>query len=125
MLDEIIAEDEYLYRGVVDACWDEKEGRPSSAAFKDSKGISVDRDGGRDKENCVKRLLSVKDFHAVCRLTAGDARSCDTFVKYLSVDGNEYHSEIHDSENQVEIKSKAKSRRLNNKAEVVFCKDDI
>ena len=118
-MDENIEDGEYLYRGVVESCWNYAENRPSSAAFKDSQGVSVDRDGGRNNDECVRALLSKKDFHAVCRLTAGDARECDTVVKYLPVDDNEYHSEIHDSENQAEIKSRSKSRKLTLKSAVV------
>jgi hypothetical protein len=38
---------ENLFREVIENNWDYEENRPSSAIFKDSKGVSVDRDGGR------------------------------------------------------------------------------
>ena len=119
-MDNNIPDEEFLYRGVVISCWNEKENRPSSAAFKDSNGVSVDRDGGRNDEECINHLLSDKQFKAVCRLTAGDARKCDTVVKYLPIVENTFHSEIHDSEVQSAVKSTSKSRKLKNCAEVVY-----
>lgn len=121
-MDEIIGNEEYLYRGVVGSCWNFAENRPSSAAFKDSQGVSVDRDGGRSQDVCVKALLSKKVFYAVCRLTAGDARACDTVVKYLPVEGNDYHSEIHDSETRAQIKSPKKAKNLLSKTELSYSK---
>lgn len=123
-MENVIPDEEYLYRGVVESCWNPQEQRPSSAAFKDSNGVSVDRDGGRNEEKCVEQLLHLKPFYAVCRLTAGNARSCDTVVKHLPVEGNEYHSEIHDSENQKEIKSKSKSRKLAGISELSYRKNN-
>ena len=47
-MDETFASDEKLYRDL-HAIWIEEDDRVSSAAFKDSGGVSVDRDGGRDE----------------------------------------------------------------------------
>lgn len=49
MLRENVGDDEVLYRAVVNKpdFWKVEYNRPSSAAFKDSHGTSVDREGGR------------------------------------------------------------------------------
>lgn len=39
-----IKPDEFLYRGIVELNWNYEKNEPSSATFKDSKGVSVDRD---------------------------------------------------------------------------------
>lgn len=40
-----------------------KDGRPSSALFKDSKGVSVDRDGGRGLDEII---MDEERLHARC-----------------------------------------------------------
>ena len=55
-MDETFASDEKLYRGL-HAIWIEEDDSVSSAAFKDSGGVSVDRDGGRDEQNCRGRMV--------------------------------------------------------------------
>jgi hypothetical protein len=56
MLPTLISNSEILYKAIkpIDHLW--KQGSPSSAAFKDSKGLSVDRDGGRTKSDCISVL---------------------------------------------------------------------
>lgn len=97
-LNSYIDDDEFLYRGVIDAFWDYENSRPSSAAFKDSKGVSVDRDGYRELEDCINFLKSKKDFIAICKVKTDKVRVLQAVVKHMPVDDNIYHSEIHDSE---------------------------
>jgi len=56
MLNDEIEDSEFLYRGVVTQNRDFENDRPTSATFKDSKGVSVDRDGGREDKYCVNHL---------------------------------------------------------------------
>lgn len=55
MLDENIQDDEYLYRRVITNpnFWDFDKNRPSSAIFKDSKGVSVDRQHKREDKDII------------------------------------------------------------------------
>ena len=55
-----ISKDEFLYRGVIELNWDYHNNRPTSAVFKDTKGVSVDRDNFRQEIDCVDFLLSKK-----------------------------------------------------------------
>ena len=52
MLPEKIESEEQLYRAIPNKpqLWKDSDGRPTSAIFKDSQGVSVDRDGKRNKE---------------------------------------------------------------------------
>ena len=56
-MDEKFASNESLYRGLYHM-WIEDDNTVSSAAFKDSAGVSVDRDGGRDEQDCVDRMVN-------------------------------------------------------------------
>ena len=51
-MEEKIDSEETLYRAVLPVIvWDEENGKFSTALFKDDKGVSVDRQGGRTSEN--------------------------------------------------------------------------
>jgi|SRR5690606_34621294 len=117
MLDEIISDDELLFRGIIESNWDFENDRPSSAIFKDSKGVSVDRSAGRNEEDCVAFLREKRDFFKVCSIEVKRVRENSAFVLYKYLLDNIYHSEIHDSIEKIQIKgSKAKKLRDN-----LFC----
>lgn len=121
-MDDSFAPEEKLYRGLHDI-WLEDDNSVSSAAFKDSGGNSVDRDGGREEQMCIDRMIgALPQITAVGRITCGEVEECGAIPKYCPVEGNEYHSEIRDSEEQVQIKSRSKSRKLANKCRIVFKK---
>jgi len=118
-LDSFIQDSEYLYRGVVDKMWLDDYGRPSSGIFTDSFGISVDRDGGRVKEDCLKTLFNTRKFKAICRIKTADVRAIEAYPVYKPTIDNIYHSEIHDSEDKIQITSKRKARALLAKSEII------
>lgn len=118
-LDQKIANEEYLYRGVIDLNWDFKNDRPSSAAFKDSKGVSVDRDGLREEKDCIRFSLGTKNFFAICKVETGAARSLNACVKYFPLPENIYHSEIHDSELRVRMRG-SKPKKIRDRSIVVY-----
>ena len=123
-MDETFASDEKLYRGL-HAIWIEEDDSVSSAAFKDSGGVSVDRDGGREEQNCIDRMVgALPNIIGIGRLTCGEVEDCGASPKYLPVEGNEFHSEIHDSAEQVQIKSRSKSRKLASKCQIVYNKNE-
>ncbi|OQY03451.1 MAG: hypothetical protein B6I20_05055 [Bacteroidetes bacterium 4572_117] len=121
MLDELISDDEFLFRGIIHINWDFNHDRPSSATFKDSFGVSVDRDGGRNDKDCYNSLLSQKDFFAICKVKKKDILDLNGIVKYLPEENNIYHSEIHDSEERIQLRGK-KPKRIRDKAIVVYRK---
>lgn len=82
--------------------WNEKTNRPSSAAFKDSKGLSVDRAGGRSDADAVEYAKA----HLQGVMTAATVDMCREIKaspKYLPSRSNPYHSEIHGSDWQVPL----------------------
>ena len=83
---EEIHDDEYLYRGVINSFWKENENRVSSAAFKDSKGVSVDRQHNRNETECVNFLRNRLILKAVVKITAGTCRSLQTYPFYKKED---------------------------------------
>ncbi len=122
MLNEEISDREYLYRGVIELNWDFDNDRPSSATFKDSKGVSVDRDGERLESDCIKSLLNSKNFFAVCKVLTSEVRKLNALVLYKPVlPSNPYHSEIHDSEERVQMRGK-KPNKIRDRSIVVFQK---
>lgn len=123
-MDEHFASNECLYRGL-HSLWIEDDNTVSSAAFKDSGGVSVDRDGGRNQRECVDRLLeALPQLVGVCKLTICDVEACDAVAVYRPISNNEYHSEIHDSVGQVQIKSRSKAKKLSVRSQIVFIKED-
>ena len=119
-MDEKFASNECLYRGL-HPLWIEDDNTVSSAAFKDSGGVSVDRDGGRSEQECIDRMLkALPQIAGVCRLTCDDVEACGAITLYRPVPDNIYHSEIHDSAEQVQIKSKSKAKKLSNKSQIVY-----
>ena len=120
-VNQIISDDEFLYRGIISNNWDFENNRPSSATFKDSNGVSVDRDNGRIDEHCIYLLKQRKDYFGVCKVKTASVREIGAIVKYLPTDDNIYHSEIHDSMEQPSLRG-SKPKKIRDIAEVVFKK---
>ncbi|MDN5202854.1 hypothetical protein QQ008_15800 [Fulvivirgaceae bacterium BMA10] len=121
MLEDEVGDREFLFRGIVINSWDFENDRPSSATFKDSKGVSVDRDGGRTEEDCINHLKKVKDFHAICKVLTMDVRELNALVLYKPISENIYHSEIHDSTERITLRGK-KPNRIRERSLVVYKK---
>lgn len=111
-----IKEDENLFRGIHATQWDEL--RPSSAAFKDRKGLSVDRCNYRPDAEAISFLLSSKSYRGIVKIPVTYVKSIPTKVIYAPVDGNEFHSEIHDM-NKVEL-TRGNARKFASEVEIVF-----
>lgn len=118
-LNNDIAESEFLYRGIIEKNWDYENNRISSAAFKDSQGVSVDRDNFRDERECVDFLNKKKDFFAVCKIQNCKVIELNAMTKYLPIDSNIFHSEIHDSHERVQLKG-SKPKKLRDASLLVF-----
>ena len=113
MLPPDIDDQELLYRGVIRKpnFWKSKENRPSSAAFKDSNGVSVDRDGSRESSEIILSFERRLCLRAVVTITAEKCREFQTHPVAVPQPENIYHAEIHDSPNCVQI-SKRKARHI-------------
>ncbi len=123
MLVEHIDDKEYLYRRVIanPNFWDFDKNRPSSAIFKDSKGVSVDRQYKREDTDVINLY---KDFpiRAIIKILTRECRRLNTHPVYKPTPDNTYHSEIHDSTEKVQLSS-AKAKKLRDSSIIIFIKD--
>lgn len=113
-----------------------KDGHPSSALFKDSKGVSVDRDAGRERKDIIideERLHALyisdktdeeireqgEELKAIISLTD---EQCDSVAVCVIPDPivgeNEYHALIQKSETEISL-SKSQARNLAKMATIV------
>lgn len=118
-MNEEILDEEFLYRGIIENLWDYENNRPTSAIFKDSKGVSVDRSCTRNEKECIDFLRSKKSFFKVCNIKVIDVKEADAVVLYKKIPDNIYHCEIHNSVDQVQIKG-SKAKKLRDKIFKVF-----
>lgn len=112
MLPTEISDSETLFKAIkpINHLW--KEGVPSSAAFKDSKGLSVDRDGGRSKSECIAVLQERIGTKAVVSFRAGECRSIGVMPLAKPLMNNPFHAEVHRNLTEVSLSpSQAKKLR--------------
>ena len=82
-----------------------KDGRISSAALKDKNGLSVERTYDRPLKEAVNTMKG--NFRgAIISLTVPDCNRVHAFLKHFPSKQSYYHSEIHGSENEVELNDK-------------------
>ena len=99
MISKDIHATEQLYRAVKRSrpdCLD-RNNRPTAAMFKDTDGVSVDRDGGRKDAECIKFMCEVtfpKRVKGVARLSALECLNAGTEVKAAPTSTNPYHANI-------------------------------
>lgn len=111
---QITAPDEILYRRIHinPEFWDKEFDRPSSAAFKDPKGLSVFRRGGREENevlNHLKCIFSSQTTKTFVYISVNICIDIDVYVKDKS-NNSDYHAEIHDSRNTIEICSSKRKK---------------
>ncbi len=105
MLPTEILDSEILFKAIkpLEHFW--KDGHPSSAAFKDSKGLSVDRNGGRPKQVIIENLRARFETKAVVSVLASACREIGTYPVSKPLEGNIYHAEIHRSATETSLSS--------------------
>lgn len=118
-----------------------KDGRPSSALFKDSKGVSVDRDAGREIDDIIshEECLHKEYLHdryinglsdeeikergealiAIIQLTAVQCDAVEACVIPDPIYGkNEYHALLQKSETEIQL-SKSQAKKLAKSATII------
>lgn len=95
-MDNVFEDNEQLLRAVLPSAMFWKDNRLSSAAFKDPKGLSVDRVYKRKMESAVKKMTQ-SFIGSIISVKVSDCRDVQACVKYLP-SKNKYHSEIHRDE---------------------------
>lgn len=121
MVPSEINDKELLYRAVPNKpqLWKEKDNRPSSALFKDSKGVSVDRDGNRPDNEIVENFKSKFPCRAVVKVTAGKCRELEALVLAKPLEDNPFHAEIHNNREKIQLSS-SKARKLSKAVDVIL-----
>ena len=111
-----IQDSEILYRAIHPNHWNYEEDRPTSALFKDRRGVSVDRNGERVEEEAIAFLLHTRQDFGVGRLNAGQTRNVGTYLKPDKTSENDFHALILESESRIQLsnkKAKELSRMIN------------
>lgn len=121
MLPEHFNDDEKLYRAVLPLSyfWEEDcngELRLSSAALKDSNGLSVDRGYYRSDSEVIDSMQQ-RLKGRIISFEVKDCRSLQAHVLYKP-SSNCYHSEVHGSEDKV-VLSKFQRKKLAEKAKIL------
>ena len=96
-------DNELLLRAVLPRPWFWKDGKLSSAALKDSNGLSVDRTYNRTLDESIAYMLQ-NLTGSVVTFTLDDCNAVNAVVKYRPTH-NIYHSEIHGSIEQPRLSS--------------------
>lgn len=79
-----------------------ENGRLSSAALKDKKGLSVTRTCDRSLKDTVE-WMTLNFKGAMVAITVRACTTVQAYVKYCPSQNNPYHSEIHGSEEVIEL----------------------
>lgn len=104
-MDETFSEQELLLRAVYPATrrpnfWN--NGRLSSAALKDKRGLSVERTYDRTVKDAT--LSMSRRFQGlIVSITVPACNAVQAYIKYCPSQNSPYHSEIHGSQTQVEL----------------------
>ena len=95
MVNNEVSNNEWLYRLVLNKpnYWKENENRVSSAAFKDSKGVSVDRDGERPESKIIEELNHrfIEKIGGIVKIQAGFCRNSGAIPLSKPEVDNVYH----------------------------------
>ncbi len=110
---------EGLFRAVrPDDCYwkDEEKTQLSSAAFKDPKGLSVDRQADRMVEEAIERQK--KNFKGtIVSVTVGLCNEKQIVIEYCPTKDNEFHCELIQSKDK-KLLSRSQARYLATNAQI-------
>ena len=100
--------------------WKNSEDRPTSALFKDSKGVSVDRLKERNNEEAIGDIRTkFSDTYAIITVSTENCTKAGAVVFDKPIENNIFHAEIHKSLSEVELTS-SQARQLAKVAEIVY-----
>ncbi|MGY6521949.1 MAG: hypothetical protein ACXIUD_09490 [Mongoliitalea sp.] len=121
MLPPYLSDDEILYRAVkpFPNWWKPEVNKPSSAVFKDSRGVSVDRDAGRPSSEVIEELRNRFPVRAVVSISVALCRGFGTHPVAKPLPNQPEHAEIHRSESEIEL-TNGQARKLSKAAKLVF-----
>ena len=113
-----IQDSEILYRAIHPSFWNHEEDRPTSALFKDRKGVSVDRDGERTETEAVDFLLNSRENFGAGKLNAGQTRNVGTYLQPDKIPENNFHALILESESKIQL-SNSKAKKLSRMIDII------
>lgn len=121
MLSAGIDDKEILYRAIPKnpIMWKAEINRPSSAVFKDERGLSVDRDGGRNEQQVISDFDNRLPGRGLVSILTKTCREIGTKPIAKPLEDNIYHAEIHDENGSVKIKSRVKLRKLSKACKII------
>lgn len=119
-LSNIIDDTEILYRAIPDNpnMWKPEINRPSSAIFKDERGVSVDRDGGRSEQQIIDDFQNRWPDRGIVSILTKTCREIGTEPIAKPEEDNIYHAEIFDNDGSPKIK-RSKLKKMRDAAIVV------
>jgi hypothetical protein len=125
MIPSEIADEEYLYRRIKNHpnFWKPELNRHTSAVFKQSNGLSVDRNHKRTDSEVIE-VYKDADIKGLLKLECQFCRSIPTFPIYKAEDFNEFHCEIHNSEIVIDLSNK-QYKELSEAAIPVWINDKV
>ncbi|BBU35490.1 MULTISPECIES: hypothetical protein [unclassified Veillonella] len=100
---------EKLYRAIkpIPTMWKTIDNKrvPSSAVFKDSKGVSVDRQDSRENKVAIEYLSSTKEGYDILSITVNNCEDLSIVYQIDPIEDNPYHSLILRSIDKIELTS--------------------
>ena len=115
-MDNQFEETELLLRAVLPVSMYWKNGKLSSAAFKDKNGLSVNRVYDQKLETAIN-IMKNSLRGSIVSVLVKDCNDVSACVKYLPSKNNDYHCEIHQSET-IKILNEMQAKHLANVAKV-------
>lgn len=96
-LSDEIEGSETLYRAIPSKpnFWDAEENCPTSAVYKDKRGLSVDRCGQRTDKDLIEVWAERRPNYGLLRLPAQECMNSGVQLLVTPEDDNPYHAEIH------------------------------
>lgn len=101
-------QDENLFRAIkpFPNWWDDETNKPTSAAFKDSNGVSADRQGERSIGESIDAMLNRFDvLKAIAYISSEDSIAVGAHPYYEPVEDNHYHSVLKQADGSIPLTS--------------------
>lgn len=107
---------ENLFRGVIPKYWMKGKGRTSSAVFKDSRGVSVNRACLRGDDECADQLHEQRypdNWGAIISVTVDDCTTRQVCLQCDPIEKNNYHCILKRSE-EIIVLTNRQAKELSN-----------
>lgn len=125
MLSNEFADEEHLFRAIHPSQWDVEESKPSSGAFKDKNGLSIDRQADRDISTACSYILNnFPNSKAIAHFTTKTSKAHGAFPKYNPTTTNPYHSLLIREDGNLKLPGSTLNK-LSDSCLICFQKEDV